>query len=91
MVNKTWGDIEKEYREYGEICERHEINVEDIEAEIDGSVDDWVSQSDAAKVIISLEHQLKVMEEALSSLAFLSITHPHLWNDKVAKVFNENL
>ena len=63
MGNKTWGDVEKEYKEYDKICERHNLDVEDIEAEVDGSVDAWVRQSDAAIVIVKLEKALKYCQD----------------------------
>ncbi len=63
MSERTWGDVVKEYQEYDEICDRHNLDVEDIEAEVDGSVDAWIRQSDAATVIARLEMQMKVVRE----------------------------
>lgn len=63
MSNTTWGDIQKKYQEYDEICERHELDVEDIEAEVDGSVDAWVRQSEAVKIIVNLEKALKYCQD----------------------------
>ncbi len=82
MSERTWGDVEKEYQEYDEICERHNLDVEDIEAEVDGSVDAWVRQSEAAKVIFKLEAALDHAEMCMASC----LKDNRKWHDEYLKL-----